>query len=92
MIKLLFRDEPVAFTIDDPDIAWLYANGVVDETDGYVDIPVPLYAKRLINTFRPSINGETQYYINSPSEMLKQYLTPDGELLWVFILYYKQSL
>ncbi len=80
MIKLLFRDEPVAFTIDDPDIAWLYANGVVDEIDGYVDIPVPLYAKRLINTFRPSINGETQYYINSPSETLNQYLTPDGEL------------
>ncbi len=80
MIKLLFRDEPVSFTIDDPDIAWLYANGVIDETDGYVDIPVPLYAKRLINTFRPSINGETQYYINSPSETLNQYLTPEGEL------------
>jgi hypothetical protein len=70
----------VSFTIDDPDIAWLYANGVIDETDGYVDISVPLYAKRLINTFRPSINGETQYYINSPSETLNQYLTPDGEL------------
>jgi hypothetical protein len=80
MIKLLFRDEPVAFTIDDPDIAWLYANGVIDETDGYVDIPVPLYAKRLINAFRPSINGETRHYINSPYETINQYLTSDGEL------------
>ncbi len=80
MIKLLFRDEPVAFTIDDPDIAFLYANGVVDETEGYVEILVPLYAKRLINAFRPSINGETQYYINSPHETINQYLTPAGEL------------
>ena len=80
MIKLLFRDEPVAFTIDDPDIAFLYANGVVDETEGYVEILVPLYAKRLINAFRPSINGETQYYINSPHETINQYLTPEGEL------------
>ena len=80
MIKFLFRDEPVAFTIDDPDIAWLYANGVVDETDGYVDILVPLYAKRLINAFRPSINGESRHYINSPNDTINQYLTPDGEL------------
>ncbi len=80
MIKLLFRDEPMAFTIDNPDIAWLYANGVVDETDGYVDILVPLYAKRLINAFRPSINGETRNYINSPNDTLNQYLTPDGQL------------
>jgi len=80
MIKLLFKDEPVAFTIDDPNIAWLYANGVVDETDGYVDMPVPLYAKRLINAFRPSINGETQHYIHSANETINQYLTPDGYL------------
>ncbi len=80
MIKFLFRDEPVAFTIDDPDIAWLYANGVVDETDGYVNILVPLYAKRLINAFRPLINGETRHYINSPDETINQYLTPNGEL------------
>jgi len=80
MIKLLFMDEPVAFTIDNPDIAFLYANGVVDETEGYVEIMVPLYAKRLINAFRPSINGETQHYINSPHQTINQYLTPEGQL------------
>lgn len=80
MMKLLFRDEPIAFTVDNPDIAFLYANGVVDETNGYVDIPVPLYAKRLINAFRPLINGETQYYLNSPYETFNKYLTPTGGL------------
>jgi hypothetical protein len=80
MLKLLFDDEPVPFTIDDPDIAWLYANGVVDKKDGYVDILVPLYAKRLINAFRPLINGETHYYINSPHDTLNQYLTKEGAL------------
>ncbi|MDM8561365.1 AAA-like domain-containing protein [Candidatus Parabeggiatoa sp. HSG14] len=80
MLKLLFDNEPMAFTVDNPDIAWLYANGVVDKKDGNVDILVPLYAKRLINAFRPLINGETQYYIKSPNETVNQYLTSDGEL------------
>jgi type II secretory pathway predicted ATPase ExeA len=80
MLRLLFDNEPLPFTIDNPDIAWLYANGVVDNRGGNVDVLVPLYAKRLINAFRPVINGETQYYINSPNETVNQYLTPDGEL------------
>ncbi|RKZ37671.1 MAG: hypothetical protein DRQ41_12990 [Gammaproteobacteria bacterium] len=80
MLKLLFDDEQMPFTIDNPDIAWLFANGVVDNRDGYVDILVPLYAKRLINAFRPLINGETKYYINSPHETVNQYLTSDNQL------------
>jgi hypothetical protein len=80
MLRLLFDDELMAFTVDDPDIAWLYANGVVDNRDGYVDILVPLYAKRLINAFRPSINGETRHYINSPNETINKYLTSNNQL------------
>jgi len=80
MLKLLFNEGPLPFSIHDPDIAWLYANGVIDKENGETDIRVPLYKKVLITAFRPSINGETQYYINSPSETLNQYLTADGEL------------
>jgi len=80
MLRVLFDNEPLTFTVDNPDIAWLYANGVIDKRDGYVDILVPLYAKRLINAFRPLINGETRYYINSPDNTLNQYLTPEGAL------------
>lgn len=80
MLKLLFGNEPVPFTVDDPDIAWLYANGVIDKANGYVDILVPLYAKRLINAFRPLINGEMQHYITSHTETVSQYLTVTGGL------------
>ncbi|MBI3960726.1 MAG: ATP-binding protein [Chloroflexi bacterium] len=52
MLQLLFDDTPIPFTVNDPDIAWLYANGVVDNVDGYVQMPVPLYSKALINAFR----------------------------------------
>ena len=80
MLRLLFNDEPLPFSIHDPDMAWLYANGVIDNGNGNTDILVPLYQKALITAFRPSINGETQHYINSPSEALDKYLTPAGEL------------
>jgi len=80
MLKLLFDEEPLPFSIHEPDIAWLYANGVIDKKNGETDILVPLYKKVLITAFRPSINGETRNYINSPNDTLNQYLTPDGQL------------
>jgi type II secretory pathway predicted ATPase ExeA len=80
MLKLLFNEEPLPFSIHDSDIAFLYANGVIDKGNGHTDILVPLYKKALITTFRPLINGETQYFINSPHETINQYLTPKGEL------------
>ncbi len=80
ILKLLFQSEPIPFSMYEPDIAWLYANGVVDEIDGYVDVIVPLYKKVLITAFRPLINGEITHYITSPHETLSQYLNNDGGL------------
>ena len=80
MLKLLFNEEALPFSIHDPDMAWLYANGVIDKGNGNTDILVPLYKKALITAFRPLINGETQYYINSPHETINKYLIPNGEL------------
>ncbi len=80
MLKLIFGAEAVAFTLDNPDIVWLYANGMIDKSDGYVAVPVPLYAKCLINAFRPSLNGETGHYTASSAETLNQYLSAAGEL------------
>jgi AAA-like domain len=58
MLRVLFGNNPIPFTVDNLDIAYLYAHGVVDNVGGYVDLPIPLYAKRLITAFRPPINGE----------------------------------
>jgi hypothetical protein len=80
MLKLLFNEEPLPFSIHDPDMAWLYANGVIDKGNGKTDINVPFYKKALITAFRPLINGETQYYINSPHETINKYLTPENGL------------
>jgi len=80
MLKVLFGKEPLPFSIHDPRIAWLYANGVVDKDNGNTDILVPFYKKVLITAFRPLINGEMQHYITSHTETVNQYLTVTGGL------------
>lgn len=61
MLKVLFNGE-VPFNIDDQRLSFLHAHGVVDDVDGIVDVPVPLYKKRLISAFGPLINGEIEHY------------------------------
>lgn len=77
MLRVLFSDQPIEFTVDNPDIAYLFANGVIDQVNGYVDITVPLYAKRLINAFQPLINGEAEYYV-SVHERFQGYMLDQG--------------
>jgi hypothetical protein len=77
MLRLLFNDDPVPFTVHDPDIGFLYANGVVENVDGWVDISVPLYKKCLLSAFRPTINGETEYYV-SAQDTFSEYLDDSG--------------
>ena len=77
MIRLLFDDTPIPFTVNEPNIAYLYAHGVVDNVDGYVEIPAPLYSKSLITAFRPLINGEAPHYV-SAHDTFRDYVTPDG--------------
>ncbi|MEZ4658958.1 MAG: AAA-like domain-containing protein [Caldilineaceae bacterium] len=77
MLKLLFGETPIPFTINDPTIAFLYANGVVDNVDGYVQTLVPLYSKALLTALRPTINGETKEYV-SAHETFKDYVSDEG--------------
>lgn len=77
MLRVLFCNEPIPFTVDHPDIAYLFAHGVVDNIDGGVDIGVPLYSKRLIAAFRPLVNGESEYYV-SAQDTFRDYITDDG--------------
>jgi hypothetical protein len=77
MLKLLFTDGPIPFTVDHPDIGFLYAHGVVEKIGGLVDISVPLYKKRLLTAFRPAINGETGHYF-SAKDNFSAYLQDGG--------------
>ena len=76
MLQVLFDENPIPFTVDDPDIAYLYAHGVVDNVAGNVGISVPLYSKRLITAFRPRGNGETQHFVTA-HDTLNKYVTAD---------------
>ncbi|QTA77922.1 NTP hydrolase p-loop-containing [Desulfonema limicola] len=80
ILKLLFSEKNILFSVHDPDIAWLYANGVIDKDNGNTDMLVPLYKKVMITAFRPLINGESDYYIPSLHETMHSYLTPDHGL------------
>ncbi len=80
MLKVLFQAEPIPFSSYDTDIAWLAANGVVDNVEGVVDVVVPLYKKVLVTNFRPLINGETAHYLTSAHDTFSDYLHPDGRL------------
>lgn len=77
MLRVLFGERPLAFTVDNVDIAYLFAHGVIDNVGGYVDIPVPLYQKRLITAFRPPINGEEGYYV-AAYDTFREYVTAEG--------------
>jgi hypothetical protein len=89
MMQLLFNEQPVPFTVDDPDIAYLYAHGVVDNVNGYVEMPVPLYSKRLITAFRPLINGESPYYV-STQEVVGDYVTAKGLNIKAMLAKYRE--
>lgn len=65
MLRLLFSGEPIPFTVDDPNIGYLYAHGVIENVEGAADVEVPLYKKRLLTALRPTINGESEYYVSA---------------------------
>lgn len=64
MLDLLFTTKEFPFSLYDPDIAYLYAHGVIHNIEDYVGIGVPLYSKALITAFRPLFNGEAEHYLS----------------------------
>lgn len=89
MLRVLFGDTPIPFTVDNPDIAYLFAHGVIDSRNGEVDVLVPLYSKRLIEAFRPAINGETHYFV-SAYDTFREYITADGLNLAAILNRYRE--
>ncbi len=90
MYRLLFGELPIDFTVDVEDIAYLHAHGVIDNIDGCVGIPVPLYSKRIITAFRPLSNGETGHYGFKVNESFEAYLKDGGLNLHAILNKYRQ--
>ena len=78
MLRVLFDDTPIPFTLNDPQIAYLYAHGVIDHIDGIVQVRVLLYSKALLTALRPLINGEAEHFVVSAHETLRQFITTHG--------------
>ena len=81
IMKQILFDGPVLFTMDDPALSFLHVNGVIDDDSGVCTIKVPLYKKRLYQTFKPLLsgNGELRYF-KDPLVSVKTYLGADGYL------------
>jgi hypothetical protein len=77
MLKVLFDEAEIPYTIDDEQIKFLHVNGVIEDAGGIVDVPIPLYKKRLINAFQPLINGEVVHY-TSPQDRFEEFYKADG--------------
>ena len=90
MVRVLFNETPIPFNLNEPTIAYLYAHGAIDNVDGFVQVPVPLYSKALVAAFRPSINGETEHFVVSAHETMRAYVTPDGLNLHALLTKYQE--
>jgi len=59
--RLLFTENKIPFRIDRPAIKMLHTNGLIRrDKDGFIKFWVPLYQKKLFNTFYPYTNGESK--------------------------------
>ncbi len=90
MYRLLFDEYPIDFNVNVEDIAYLHANGVIDNMEGHVGIPVPLYSKRIITAFRSVHNGERRHYGIKANETFEEYLKGDGLNIHALLNKYRQ--
>jgi len=90
MYRLLFGESVIDFNIYTKDIAYLHANGVIENIEGHVGILVPLYSKCIITAFRPVSNGETRHYGLKVNESFEAYLKEGGLNLHAILNKYRQ--
>jgi len=90
MYRLLFGELAIDFNIYTKDIAYLHANGVIENIEGHVGILVPLYSKCIITAFRPVSNGETRHYGFKVNESFEAYLKDGGLNLHAILNKYRQ--
>jgi hypothetical protein len=90
MYRLLFGESAIDFNIYTKDIAYLHANGVIENIEGHVGILVPLYSKCIITAFRPVSNGETRHYGLKVNESFEAYLKDGGLNIHALLNKYRQ--
>ena len=82
LMKIAAYDEGVNFNLDSDIINELTTYGVIAEgADGMCKIINPIYQYRIIQAFKPAVNGlEQDYFSESNSDGFQDYLTTDGQI------------
>jgi hypothetical protein len=90
MCRLLFGELLINFNVYAEDIAYLHANGVIENIDNRVGILVPLYSKCIITAFRPVSNGERRHYGLKVNDSFEEYLKDGGLNIHAILNKYRQ--
>ena len=82
LMDIMSYEEGLDFNIDDDIISELATYGVIAEDgDGMCQIANPIYLYRIMQTFKPTINGlEWEYFHEDNIEGFQAYLTATGHI------------
>ncbi len=80
LMRITSYDDSQHFNLDDPVISELATYGVIKRGDDRkCEIANPIYLYRILQTFKPTINGlEQEYYPQDTGNGYHDYLTPAG--------------
>ena len=82
LMDIMSYEEGLDFNIDDDIISELATYGVIaQDSDGMCQIANPIYLYRIMQTFRPTVNGlEREYFHEDNIEGFQGYLTVTGHI------------
>ena len=82
LLKIMSNDEGVRFSLDNELISELATYGVISKgTDGMCEILNPIYQYRIMQAFKPAVNGlEHEYLPEDNGDGFRDYLTQDGHI------------
>ena len=80
LMRIASYDQGLVFNPDDVLMNELLTYGVITQgTDGLCEIVNPIYQHRILQTFKPTVNGLELEYLPEDTDFM-DYLTPEGEL------------
>ncbi len=82
LLRIASYEKGLRFNPDDDLMDELVTYGIIKEgSDGMCEIVNPIYQHRILQIFKPTINGlENIYFSEDTGENFRDYLTPPGEL------------
>ena len=82
LMRITAYEDGVPFNLDDDIISELATYGVITEgADGLCNIANPIYLYRILQAFKPTVNGlEQEYFPENNTIGFRAYLTDTGEI------------